>query len=213
MTQAGLSFLATCEAAQLPTAAQAEVLTGLEQAEGRLTAARSAVLAAFCAGHGYEADGQYGPKPWLRAFTRITPGAAAGAMAWMRRLQAHPLVASALAAGTVTTSWAREICTWTDRLPAGLIQDADAILLAAAAGGADLRDLALLAAEMFERSATPDRDDGGFADRALWLEKTLAGAADRRPDPGLHRRPVRGPGRPGRQGRPGRHPKLDPAPP
>ena len=59
MTQAGLSFLATGEAAELPTALQAEVLTGLEQAEARLTAARSAVLAGFCAGHGYEADGQY----------------------------------------------------------------------------------------------------------------------------------------------------------
>ena len=57
-----------------------------------------------------------------------------------------------------------------------LIQDADAILLAAAAGGADLPDLALLATEMIERSAVPDGDDGGFSDRALWLEKTLAGA-------------------------------------
>jgi hypothetical protein len=176
MAQAGLSFLATGEAAELPTALQAEVLTGLEQAEARLTAARSAVLSRFCAGHGYEADGQFGPKPWLRAFTRITAGAATGALAWVRRLQAHPAVAAALATGTITTSWAREICTWTDRLPTDLIQDADAILLAAAAGGADLPDLALLATEMIERSAVPDGDDGGFSDRALWLEKTLAGA-------------------------------------
>ncbi len=176
MTQAGLSFLATCEGMQLPTATQAEVLTGLEQAEARLTAARSAVLTGFCAGHGYEADGQYGPKPWLRAFTRVTPGAATGALAWVRRLQAHPAVAAALATAAITSSWGREICTWTDRLPVGLIQDADAILLAAAAAGADLRDLALLATEMFERSAVPDGDDGGFSDRALWLEKTLAGA-------------------------------------
>ncbi len=176
MTQAGLSFLATGEAAELPTALQAEVLTGLEHAEARLTAARSAVLAGFCAGHGYEADGQFGPKPWLRAFTRITAGAATGALAWVRRLQAHPAVAAALATGAITTSWAREICTWTDRLPTDLIQDADAILLAAAAGGADLPDLALLATEMIERAAVPDGDDGGFSDRALWLEKTLAGA-------------------------------------
>ena len=176
MAQAGLSFLATGEAAELPTALQAEVLTGLEQAEARLTAARSAVLSRFCAGHGYEADGQFGPKPWLRAFTRITAGAATGALAWVRRLQAHPAVAAALATGTITTSWAREICTWTDRLPPDLIQDADAILLTAAAGGADLPDLALLATEMIERSAVPDGDDGSFSDRALWLEQTLAGA-------------------------------------
>jgi hypothetical protein len=176
MAQSGLAFLATCEAAELPVAVQADVLAGLERAEAGLTAARSSVLAVFSAGRGYEADGQFGPRPWLRAFTRVTAGAAAGSLAWMRRLQAHPLVAAALAAEAITTSWAREICAWTGRLPAGLARDADAILLAAAAAGADLPDLAMLAAEMLERSAGPDGDDGGFADRALWLETTLAGA-------------------------------------
>jgi uncharacterized protein DUF222/HNH endonuclease len=176
MVRAGLGFLATCEAPALATATQAGVLVDLERAEARLTAARAAVLSAFCAGRGYEADGQFGPKPWLRAFTRTTRGAAAGAMAWVRRLEAHPAVASALAAEAISASWAREICCWTDRLPAGLVQDADAILLAAAAGGADLADLAILAQEMIERAAVPDGDDDGFADRALWLETTLAGA-------------------------------------
>ena len=176
MTQAGLSFLATCEADQLPAVTQAEVLTGLEGAEARLTAARSAVLAAFCGAHAYEADGQFGPKPWLRAFTRITPGAAGVALAWMHRLQAHPLVAAALAGEVISVSWAREICAWTDRLPPELAGDADRILLAAAAAGADLRDLALLAAEMLARAAPPDGDGDGFADRSLWLDKTLAGA-------------------------------------
>jgi hypothetical protein len=176
MTQAGLSFLATCEADQLPAVTQAEVLTGLEGAEARLTAARSAVLAAFCATHAYEADGQFGPKPWLRAFTRITPGAAGVALAWMHRLQAHPLIADALAGEVISVSWAREICAWTDRLPPDLAGDADRILLAAAATGADLRDLALLAAEMLARAAQPDGDGDGFADRSLWLDKTLAGA-------------------------------------
>ena len=106
------------------------------------------------------------PKPWLRAFTRITPGAAGVALAWMHRLQAHPAVAAALAGEVISVSWAREICAWTDRLPPDLAGDADAILLAAAAGGADLRDLALLAAEMLSRAAPPDGDDDGFADRA-----------------------------------------------
>ena len=180
MVRAGLAFLAAGDAPGLgapgQTEVQAEVLVGLEQAEACLTAARAAALAAFCAGNGYEADGQFGPKPWLRAFTRVTKAAAAGAMSWMRRLQAHPAVAVALASEAITASWAREICGWTDRLPAGLLQDADAILLAAAAGGADLPDLATLAWEMIERSAAPDDDNGGFADRALWLETTLAGA-------------------------------------
>jgi Domain of unknown function (DUF222)/HNH endonuclease len=176
MVRSGLAYLATCEASALPTTTQAETLIGLESAEARLTAARASVLAAFCAGHGYEADGQYGPKPWLRAFTRVTKAAAGGAVSWMRRLTSHPAVTVALAAEAITTSWAREICAWTDRLPADLIQDADKILLAAAAGGADLPDLAILAAEMIQRSAVPDGDDGEFADRTLWLETTLAGA-------------------------------------
>ncbi|HEY0716120.1 MAG TPA: DUF222 domain-containing protein [Streptosporangiaceae bacterium] len=177
MVRSGLAFLATVDAPGLGDAGQAETLAGLEQAEARLTAARSTVLAAFCAGHGYEADGQFGPQPWLRIFTRVTRAAAAGTVSWMRRLAAHPAVAAALAAGAISTSWAREICVWTGRLPADLIQDADAILLAAAAGGADLHDLAMLAMEMIERArTTPDADGGGFADRAVWLETTLAGA-------------------------------------
>jgi hypothetical protein len=168
MVQTGLSFLATCS--------DGDTLTGLEGAEARLTAARSAVLGRFCAAHAYEADGQFGPKPWLRAFTRITPGAAGVALAWMHRLQAHPLIAAALAGEVISVSWAREICAWTDRLPPELIEDAERILLAAAAAGADLHDLALLAAEMLARAAPPDGDGDGFADRSLWLDKTLAGA-------------------------------------
>jgi hypothetical protein len=168
MVQAGLSFLADCSGS--------EALAGLEGAEARLTAARAAVLGRFCAAREFEADGQFGPKPWLRAFTRITKGAAAGAMGWMGRLQAHPQVADALAGELISASWAREICGWTDRLPTALIEDADQILLAAAAGGADLADLAALAWEMIERAAVPDGDGDGFADRALWLDQTLAGA-------------------------------------
>src|SRR6201992_3886224 len=95
MVQAGLSFLVASEPGDLPTSVQAEGLTGLERAEAQLTAARTRTLAAFAGSHGYEADGQFGPKPWLRAFTRVTRGAADGAMAWMRRLAAHPSVAAA----------------------------------------------------------------------------------------------------------------------
>jgi hypothetical protein len=175
MVQAGLSFLAASEPAGLPTSVQAEVLTGLERAEAQLTAARTRTLAAFAGSHGYEADGQFGPKPWLRAFTRVTRGAADAALAWVRRLDAHPAVAAVLAAGDLSESWAREICRWTSKLPAEHVSDADAILLAAAAGGADLADLASLAWQMIER-ANVQPDDGGFADRSLWLETTLGGA-------------------------------------
>ena len=95
-------------------------------------------------------------------------------MAWARRLAAHPAVGGALAAGGISASWAREICAWTGQLPADKRPDADAILLAAAAGGADLADLAGLAGEMQRRCAGPDPDDdGGFGDRWLRLDLTL----------------------------------------
>jgi hypothetical protein len=197
MVSAGLSYLASCDAAELPTAVQAETLCGLERAEAVHTAARAKVLAAFTAQNGYEADAAFGPKTWLRAQTKVTQGAAAGAVAWATRLQAHPAIATALAHEEITASWARQICQWTDQLPGDHRADADQILLAAATGdaatgdaatgdaatgdaataGATLRDLAGLAREMIERAGRgQDDDDGGFGDRSLWLQTTLGGA-------------------------------------
>jgi hypothetical protein len=125
--------------ASVPAAVAAECLRGLERAESLATVARAGVLAAFMAGRGHEDDGQGSAMAWLRWQARVTKGAAAGAVAWARRLAAHPVVGGALAAGEVSASWAREICAWAGRLPAGKQAGADAILLAAAAGGADLR--------------------------------------------------------------------------
>jgi hypothetical protein len=177
MAQAGLAFLANADMASVPAAVQAECLRGLERAESLHTAARAGTLAAFMAGGGYEDDGQGSARAWLRWQTRITRGAAAGAVAWARRLAAHPAVGDALADGQISASWARDICAWTGQLPADRQADADAILLAAAAGGADLADLAGLAEEMRRRCAGPDADDdGGFGDRWLRLDLTLHGA-------------------------------------
>jgi Domain of unknown function (DUF222) len=177
MVRAGLGYLASCDAADLGTAVQAEALIGLEQAEAQHTAARARMLAAFSAQQGHHADGQYGPAAWLRAFTRVTNGAATGVVKWARRLAAHPALAEALAAGRLSVSWARALCEWTDQLPEDRRGDADAILLAAALGGADLGDLAALAEQMIERSRTaPDRDRDRFDERAVWLETTIGGA-------------------------------------
>ena len=177
MVRAGLGYLSSCDAAELGTSAQAEALIGLEQAEAQHTVARAKMLAAFTGQHGYQADGQYGPASWLRAFTRITNGAATGAVKWARRVAGHPVIADALAAGQLSSSWAKMICDGTDQLPADRRDDADRILLAAAHGGAELGDLAALARAMIERSrTTPDRDSDRFTDRAVWLETTIGGA-------------------------------------
>jgi Domain of unknown function (DUF222) len=176
MVRAGLGYLSACDAAGLGTPVLAEALVGLEQAQAQHTAARAKMLAVFSGQQGHHADGQYGPAAWLRAFTRVTHGAAGAAVKWAKRVAAHPVIADALAAGQLSVSWARTMCEWTDRLPGDRRGDADAILLAAL-GGAELCDLAALAEQMIARSRTaPDRDRDRFADRAVWLETTIGGA-------------------------------------
>src|ERR1700733_12544220 len=145
MARAALAWLAGTDAAALTTAEQAECLRVLEQAESAHTAARASVLAAFRASDGCRDDGHGSPKTWLRWKTRITPGAATGAIGWMRRLAEPPLVAGALADGTISTSWAKQICAWTGKVPAEVRDDADSVLLAAARGGMELEDIGGLA--------------------------------------------------------------------
>ena len=113
--------------------------------------------------------------------TRVTTGAAAGAIGWARRLAARPVIEHALGAGELSPSWARHLCEWTERLPEAQGGDADEILARAARGGADLTALAGLAQEMYERSYR-DREEpeGGFADRWFRLGVTFRGAGGRR---------------------------------
>jgi hypothetical protein len=62
------------------------------------------------------------------------------------------MIAAELAAGDLSESWAREFCSWTDRLPDGQQAEADEILASAARAGVDLTGLAGLAREMYECS-------------------------------------------------------------
>ncbi len=177
MLDQALRVLAGADAASLPAATQAQALRALEVAESRHTAARARFLSAFAAQDGYEADGQGSARVWLRWQTRVTRGAAAGAVGWARRLAAHPVIAGVLAAGEISASWARACCDWSDRLPADQRDDADQILTQAAAHGADLADLAGLAEQIFQRTHPGDQDsDDGFGDRSLWLDVTFGGA-------------------------------------
>jgi Domain of unknown function (DUF222) len=179
MIRAGLAFLAAADANALTAAEQARCLRELEQATAMLTAARSSVLGGFTAGQGYAADADYSPRAWLIHKTGVTKGAAVGYTAWVRRTQAHPQIRDALAAGDMSESFARTIGTWTDKLPEECRAAADEILIAAAAAGMGLRDLAGLFAEIYERSRPqlPDEDPGrAFEDRGVRLETTFAGA-------------------------------------
>ena len=116
---------------------------------------------------------------WLMHRTGITRGAAVGHAAWAGRTRTHPRVVAALAAGQVSESVGRLICLWTSRLPEKFRDESDEVLLAAAAGGLGLEELASLVAQMYERARSdlPDEDpDAGFTDRALKLATTLGGA-------------------------------------
>ena len=177
MAEAGLAHLANVNATSLTTGEQADCLRALERMGSLHTAARASVLSAFAGTGGHEDDGHGSAKAWLKWQTRITGGAAAGALGWTRRLTTHAAVREALAAGDVSESWARQVCAWTDLLSADRRDDADRILLGAAAGGADLADLAGLAEEIRNRCAGPDADeDDGFTDRGLRLGTTFRGA-------------------------------------
>ena len=217
MVRAGLGYLAAADATRLPAATQAECLRELEQAGAVATAARAAVLAAFTAGQGYAGDAEYSAVSWLIHRTGITRGAAVGHAAWAKRTGTHPKVVAALAAGQVSESVGRLICLWTNRLPEKFRDESDELLLAAAAGGLGLEELAALVAEMYERarSELPDADpDQDFADRALKLAITFGGAGvvhgDLTPECAAAGR--RGAGRAGRpggeRGRPDEGPAL-----
>ena len=179
MVRAGLAYLAAADAAQLPAATQAECLRELEQADAIATAARAFIQAGFTAGQGYSGDAEYSAVSWLIHQTRITRGAAVGHTAWAKRTGTHPKVLAALAAGQVSESVGRLICLWTDKLPEKFREESDELLVAAAAAGLGLEELAALAAQMYERARgdLPDEDpDQDFADRALKLATTFGGA-------------------------------------
>src|SRR5215469_10837269 len=179
MVRAGLRFLAAADPTALPAQTQADCLQGLEQTDAVATAARAGFLAAFTVGKGYSADADCSVRAWLMHKTGITRGAAAHHTAWARRAAAHSRVVAALAAGELSESYGRAICQWTDRLPEKYREESDELLVAAAAAGLGLADLAALFAEMYERARPdlPDEDpDGPLEDRAVRLETTFQGA-------------------------------------
>jgi uncharacterized protein DUF222 len=179
MARAALGYLAAADATQLPAETQAECLRGLERTDAINTAARAWFLSAFTAGKGYSADADYSARAWLMHKTGITRGAAASHTAWANRAATHPRVVAALVTEDLSESYGRRICQWTDQLPEKFRDDSDELLIAAAAAGLDLRDLAALFAEMYERACgdLPDEDpDRDFGDRGVRLETTFQGA-------------------------------------
>lgn len=180
MMRAGTDYLLGPGLAAADEAALGETLAELTVIGSRHSAAFNAWLARFDAADGHDADGYQTSAAWLAGKTRTDLTAARAQVRRMRQLAARPILDAAMAAGTITGSWAGKIITWTRDLPPELRDEADRILLAAAEAGADLGDLQVLAARAVQeyKSTRPDPDDpdDGFAGRRLILDHTFGGA-------------------------------------
>jgi hypothetical protein len=176
------AYLNSPAARELDGAGCGEALVAVGAIQSALTAAGNGLLRRFDAADAHDADGYATAAAWLAAKTRLGRKDAKAAVRQMRLLGRHPPLTTRPPPGAVTVSWARDLAAWTNRIDddAGLQREADQILLDAAAAGADLDDLQVIARAADEawRAAQPDPDEGrkGFADRFLQLDATMDGA-------------------------------------
>ena len=176
---AALAYLNSPQASDMDPAATGEVLTALGNLHGRLAAAHATFLRRFDAAGAHDADGYASSSAWLAARGRMTTRDARAAVRQMRQFSQRPALHDAVANGDLSQSWADAIAGWTRKLPAGMRDETDKILLQAAAAGASLEDLATIAAAAIEqwRSQQPDPDeDFDFRDRHVTLGLTFGGA-------------------------------------
>jgi hypothetical protein len=179
LARAGLDYLNAPQASDMDPAAMGEVLTALGDLQGKLAAAHATFLRRFDAANAHDVDGYGSSSAWLAAKGRMTRQDARAAVRQMHQFSERPGLHDAVAAGDLSRSWADAIARWTGKLPAELRDETDKILLAAAAAGATLEDLATIAAAAIEhwRSQRPDpEDDFDFRDRSVRLGLTFGGA-------------------------------------
>ena len=180
MAHASMDYLNGPDAALLDPAALGGVLTSLGELQAKFTAAQAGFLRRFDAADAHDADGYGTSAAWLAAMTRLKAADAKAAVARMRTLGRHPHLSEAMAAGRISPSWVAEIDRLTRKLPAELRGETDTILLAAAAAGATLEDLAALAncavEQYLARQPSPD-DDDDFDERFVQVGTTFGGAS------------------------------------
>jgi len=174
---AAMDYLNTA-VADLDGSSCGELLIALGQVQAKLTAAHAGLLRRFDAADAHDADGYGSSSSWLAAKAGMSKKGARTAVRQMRQLAARPRLGSALAAGAITDSLASTVADWTRKLPGGMRDETDRILLQAAAAGASLDDLAAIAACAIEtwRAQQPDPDEPDPADRYLQLGTTFGDA-------------------------------------
>jgi hypothetical protein len=173
-------FLNSPAAAGLDGSVCGEVLTALGEVQGKLSAAYAGFLRRFDAAGAHDADGYGSTSAWLAAKAQLTKRDARAAVRQMRQFGERKHLAEALATGAITHSWAAAVAGWTRKLPAGMRDETDRILLEAAAAGASLEDLATIAACAIEQwrqqQPDPDNPEDGFDDRYVQAGTTFGGA-------------------------------------
>jgi hypothetical protein len=154
------------------------VLRSLAGVQAKFTAAHAAVLGRFDAADAHDGDGYGNSAAWLMAMAGMTRRDARAEVWQMRLLRDHPALAAALGAGDISRSWALAIAEWTKKLPAELRAATIKILVQAAASGACLDDLRVIAgvAEQNWRAQQPDGGEDGFDDRYVQAGTTFGGA-------------------------------------
>ena len=159
-------------------AACGSVLRSLAEVQAKFTAAHAAVLARFDAADAHDADGYGNSAAWLMAMTDMTRPDAKTKVWRMRLLRDHPEMADALASADISKSQALAIAKWTKKLPAELRAETIRILVEAAAAGASLDDLRIIAGVALQkwRASRPDGDEDGFDDRYVQAGTTFGGA-------------------------------------
>ena len=145
MTRAGLDYLNGPGAGELDPAACGAVLRSLGEIEAAFTAAHASVLARFDAADAHDSDGYGTSAAWLMAMTDMTRPDARVRVRRMRLLRDHPEMGGALAGADICKSQALAIAEWTKKLPAELRAETIRILVQAAAAGASLDDLRMIA--------------------------------------------------------------------
>jgi hypothetical protein len=174
-----MDYLTGPDAALLDPAALGGVLTSIGELQAKLIAAQAGFLRRFDAADAHDNDGYATSAAWLAAMTQLKAGDAKAAVAQMRTLGRHPHLADAMAAGAISPSWVNHLDRLTRKLPAELRGQTDQILLAAAAAGASLEDLTLLATAAVEQylaqQPSPDEDDG-FDERFVQVQTTFGAA-------------------------------------
>jgi hypothetical protein len=170
-------YLADLDVAQLPAEELGRYIRELVRADAVLAAALAPMLAAYDTKDGHQGDGQRSLRAWLVHMGRVTRAQAAQYKAIQALHRHHGPLLAGLRTSAVTTSEALQLAKWTLAIPAEFRAQAEEILVAAARGGADLRALAQICAEIRSRTVPPDADGNDPAmDRALFLDTTLDGA-------------------------------------